>query len=483
MGNSRNNAFLNETVTFIQNAIPGFEAGIYRLEVSQALTEASGEDESGAPTGGEQIDDGDLKTQFDFAVSGDRFVLAKPDQDVLSVFPADNSSGSYETVFPHVVFPQPTLPWMRAPTVKHPEPDAQGDIPTWLWVLLLDDGDVASNNGLKLDPETGVIGDFFPASINPDSTLPGSGVSYFSGGGDESDLEPGQEMDTPVQYIDVPRSLFDEVAPTIDDLRLMAHVREVNLTKKPTIAGVSDRGVPTGRFSIAFGNRLPQSGGNTRCYLVSLEAMEPYLPGGDGGSSKSVRLAVLKNWRFRATGTPATFVDTLEALNNGTEDVAGHKRTVLQLEYGGDNAVLKSGLGMGYVPLNTIMRTGEKTVSWYRGPLPPYEIQPEGEAGSLPSADAGLAVDPTTGAFDMSYAAAWTIGRMVALQDQSFSVPFYVWKKDLHNALTTAVSGRILGERLESFGFQLRSPTDNGEAAASQFEDLLHILVHSLKQE
>ncbi len=483
MANPRSNALLNETVTFIQNAIPGFEAGIYRLEVTQTLTEAPSEDENGEPAGGGQIDDGDLKARFDFAVIGDRFSLARPDQDVFSVFPADNSSGNYETVFPHAVFPKPTLPWMRAPTVKHPEPDTQGDVPTWLWILLLDDGDVAANKDLKLDPDTGVIADFFPASVQPGGKLPDGCISYFSDADKKTILEPGQTMETPVQYIDVPRPLFDALAPSIDDLRLMAHVREVSLVQKPTIAGVSDQGVPTGRFSIVFGNRLPQSGGNTRCYLVSLEAMEPYLPGGDGQSSKSVRLAVLKTWRFRATGSPATFVDTLEALNAGTENAEGHKRTVLQLGYDGSNSVVKSGLEMGYVPLNTVMRTGENTISWYRGPLAPYPVEAGDVSGNLPSADAGLVFDPTTGVFDMSYGAAWTIGRMVALQDQSFSVPLYVWKKDLHNSVTTSVCNRILGERLDRSGLQLKTRDGRGETPASPLEDVLHVVIHSLKQE
>ncbi|KEP70000.1 hypothetical protein DL1_21100 [Thioclava dalianensis] len=434
---------LDMDVTFIQNDIPGFEAGIYRLSLSQELS-----DDTGAT-----INDAPIELTYDFAVSGDRFAFAQPDQSVFAVFPPDNSSGEYDAVFPHAVFPQSNLPWLRSPTKTHAEPDALGDIPTWLWVMLLDEGDVAES--AALEPKAGVIGDLFPQSVYDKSTL-GTGESYFSDGGDLSDLEPGQTMESAIQYIDVPLSLFWELAPTLPDLALMAHVREVSLIEKPTIAKISDQGVALGKFSIAFGNRLPQNSANSRCYLVSLEGLEDYLPTSeDGGAPTShqdgaqlLRLAVLRHWRFRSTGQPAGFVNALLDLNAGTQNASGEKRTVLQLPYEGSNPTLKAGFEMGYVPLDTQMRTGEKTLSWYRGPLAPYATQVAPPDLPLSSADAGLIFDPTSGMFDMSYASAWTIGRLIALQDQSFSVPLYVWKRDIHHQLLASVSGDILAAHL-----------------------------------
>lgn len=436
------NPMLDTVVTFIQNDIPGFEAGLYRLSIGQELTSAEGT----------VVNDAPIALTYDFAVSGDRFAFAQPDQTVFAVFPPDNSSGQYDTVFPHAVFPLTNLPWLRSPTLDHPEPNAAGDLPSWLWVLLLDDRDAAATPGLVLDPKTGVIGDLFPSKVYASSSL-GDGVSYFSGGGDESDLEPGQTMQSPIQFIDLPPALFDALAPSVDDLRVMAHVRQVSLTQKPTMAGISDKGIPTGGFSIVFGNRLPQQDANTRCYLVSLEAMEQYLPGSGGsGAAGWLRLAVLRSWRFRTTGQPAGFVDALMELNAGTENQAGEKRTVLQLPYAGSNPVLQAGFEMGYVPLDTVLRTGEKTLSWYRGPLAPYAAVASPPDLPLTSADAGLSFDPTTGMFDMSFAAAWTIGRQIALQDQSFSVPLYVWKRDLHHRLLASVSGGILAKQLGNLG-------------------------------
>lgn len=471
---------LNEVVTFIQNDVPGFEAGTYRLQLAQTLIDSA--------DGGGTINQDPIALSYDFAVSGDRFAFAQPDSAVFAVFPPDTASGAWDTVFPHAVFPLSNLPWIRSPTRTHPEPDAVGDLPTWLYVLLLDDEDAGAGN-FSLDPATGVIGDLFPASVYPQSSL-GAGVSYFSDGGDASALEPGQAMDSPIAYLDVPLSLFWQVAPTIADLALMAHVREVSFVQKPTIPSVTDVGQPIGTFSIVFGNRLPQDGVNTRCYLVSLEALADYLPTAqDGGApqqgqdgSQLLRLAVLRSWRFRSTGQPASFVDSLLALNDGTQS-DGKKRTVLQRAYAGANPALQAGFEMGYVPLNTVMRTGEDTLSWYRGPLAPYANAVVAPALPVPSPDAALIFDPTTGLIDMSYGAAWTIGRLVALQDQSFSVPLYGWKQRIHRGLLASVSGGILAQRLATLSTTALPPQVSariGQGDLASFGNAQHLVLHAL---
>jgi hypothetical protein len=50
--------------------------------------------------------------------------------------------------------------------------------------------------------------------------------------------------------------------------------------------------------------------------------------------------------------------------------------------------------------------------------------------------------------FDASLAAAWTIGRLVALQDQSYASALYTWKKGLTRAVVNAVEDEIVNEAL-----------------------------------
>lgn len=55
--------------------------------------------------------------------------------------------------------------------------------------------------------------------------------------------------------------------------------------------------------------------------------------------------------------------------------------------------------------------------------------------------------DPTTGMLDVSYAAAWTLGRQLALQDSAFSTALYNWKRGLQQSVVDAVESQILQEQ------------------------------------
>ncbi|MEM6270486.1 MAG: hypothetical protein AAF998_13670 [Bacteroidota bacterium] len=456
--NDNEKYLLNEQVSFIQHFLPGLDAGGYQLNVGQTLTESNDD-----PISGE-----DYQASYTFAVKGDRFAFSKPADTVNSVFPADKASGEFTNVLPHVVFTQKTFPWIRYPTNElpyappNPGTDTDADVPTWLWVMVLDEDDVAAmaaeDLALDLQPATQKVADLFPPAALPSGVTSslGDNYSYFQGATDTKGLEPGETLDDAVQTLDVPLKLIWELAPTIADLRQMAHGREVSLINQNTVAQAADPGEPTGTFSIVFSNRLPANQKKSFAFLISLEELEDFLPDQTGGGApagnnydgdKFLRLAVFKAWSFFSTGQPATFVHKLLELNGrppGDTDPA--PITNLRLPYGGDNEVVAGALNMGYVPLNEKLRTAGQTVSWYRGPLVPYNIGESWLQVPLSSPDAATIFDPTTGMLDCSYAAAWTIGRMIALQDTSFSVPYYNWKKDQEQQVMRSVEDDLLDE-------------------------------------
>ena len=86
-------------------------------------------------------------------------------------------------------------------------------------------------------------------------------------------------------------------------------------------------------------------------------------------------------------------------------------------------------LAMGSVPLPHAMRQGNKTVSWYRGPLVPGKNTTTEVSLPIRAADELIYYDDAYGMFDVSYAAAWELGRLLALQSKSFSVSLYHWKR------------------------------------------------------
>lgn len=466
-GNEQN--LLNQQVSFVQHYLTGLDAGGYKLQMQQKVLDSAGKQISGET----------YESSYKFAVTADRFAISQPANVIYTVFPADNASGEFANVLPHVVFSLKTFPWVRYPTSTlpyappAPGTDTDGDVPTWLWVMLLDEDDVAdcekSGLTLGLKPATCKVADLFPPAAlsgGQSSTL-ANNYSYFTGAAGIEGLEPGENLDDAITTIDVPLALFWKIAPTVADLKQMAHGRVVSLINQPTVATTSAPGEPTGTFSIVFGNRLPSNEKKTVAFLVSLEKLEPFLPdaatGGAPSSNtfdgqRSLRLAVLNTWTFFTNGQPAHFVDQLLRLNGRVIDDPGKPaqpaaNTNLRVTYAGTNRMLQGAFNMGYVPLNETLRTSGKTVSWYRGPLTPYAVGKTRINPPLVSPDAATLFDPSTGMFDTSYAAAWTIGRMIALQDSNFSSAYYNWKRGVHRELLMSLENHMLEQ---SFGASLK---------------------------
>jgi hypothetical protein len=444
-----------EDVTFTQYQLPGLPAGVYELDVSVHVNASDGSAVSDQP----------MANSYRFAVIGDRFSLGSPAGAISALYPADNATGKFDATFPHVVLTKPGLPWIRYPTLKRPAPDNKHPgVPTWLAVLVLDDTDVDPAKPFDLVPAVARTGDLFPVARWSDSKLRPDTYSYFARPGDapssdpaEDDLEPGQALTDPITVIDLPLTLFAAIAPTVADLELTAHVRTVSLMNKPTAAGTAVPGEPTGTFSVVMSNRLPQAQLKSRAYLVSLEGLEPLLPTDDSGQiakadmSRNIRLAVLAHWTFFSAGSPAAFDDLLHRLNGRQHaDDPPAEVTSVRLHHDKATGVVATALAKGYVPLDHDLRAGGQTVSWYRGPLsatpapaqtPPAQTPP---ALPIPSPDAVVAFDPTTGMLDVSLAAAWTLGRLMALDDTTFSTALYNWKQGRKREAVTKAELRLI---------------------------------------
>jgi len=95
------------------------------------------------------------------------------------------------------------------------------------------------------------------------------------------------------------------------------------------------------------------------------------------------------------------------------------------------NEPVQIALQQGYVPLPHRLRNGGQTVSWYRGPLVPVSIDPEIRDLIYRCADEALQFDPEVGLFNVSYAAAWQLGRLLALQAPAFATALFSWKDGL----------------------------------------------------
>ena len=500
--------------SFIQHSLPGLDPGRYRITIQQTLATPEGTD----------ITAGGLPPLTrTFGVAGPRFALSQ--NAVHSVFPPANSVGEFSDSFAHVVLESEKLPWLRSPygPLDEPPPGVRSytndkgvevsydeDRPAWLGVLLVSPSDLDQQDPSRLVVQ-GTVLDLIPGSLTSATAsgtpvaggLPANAYSVFSyllepayaeDAAKPVDPGVGQATTDAVRYLDVPWALFNAIAPSLDDLKMMAHVRAVRMDSKPMTP--HETVDPERRYALVIGNRLPESlpaappgngqepqpaAGANVAFLVSFESLEYALRGHAAGSYYDaqiatradgvVRLVVLYEWRFTSqSDTSFEFETLLKSLNgrDGSADNAAADLADPMLRMpsppvfaGGDErqAIVQQMLESGYTPHRHVTRVASAaspepvaTVSWYRGPLIPFDafvpavafVSTSGPDAGEPlifAADQLLRFDPNAGMYDVSYAAAWQLGQLLALDDKEFSVALSRWK---HQA---ALQLRSIGER------------------------------------
>ncbi len=169
-------------------------------------------------------------------VTAPRFVL--PASELLSTFPPNRAEGAFSTRLPQVVLKRRTLPWERkvdgAPRADTP----------WLALIV-----VAEGEGEVLSDVP--VADAFTRGVT---------------------LHGRRDADR-TTALRVPKSVVDKVFPCADELHLLTHVREVDVTDTELGLGDDD-----GWMAVVIANRLPQPGGKYHACLVSLEGQLGVLP-------------------------------------------------------------------------------------------------------------------------------------------------------------------------------------------------------------
>ena len=476
-------------IEFLQRHLPKVKAGLYRFGVTQTVTVpwAETEHEFKDDDTHDKILEADAENKLgkriqqtfaserSFSIRGERTVLNP--QEVLSVFPPSGSSGDHSNVLPHVILRRSTLPWERAN--KEHEP--------WLAVLLFDEDEAPP-------PQTVTLAELY------------SGIHL--------DREPEEHVDEKVTVIDVQTDLLKRIVPIGKELALLAHVRQWK--------GEGGDDVGSER-SVVIANRLPGRGLTSVAHLVSMEGR--YESGLFQWSGKATeRLVSLKNWRFhcldeksfmitesvlkklkekrvpegalrrllnkeivreKAFLSQPQVVDALRTKPDAKADLlhaARYKKLgfkSLLLELNRDQlrlpqvkpAIEAPGSGEVYrrrsfVPLPHYLRNGEKTVSWYHGPLISGHNK-KAEIG-LParSADELVLLNEANGMYDVSYAAAWKIGRLLMLQSKKASVALYHWKR------AHAANSKNLRNQIDHLPFAAMNAPEIPETVRTWLEDL-----------
>lgn len=328
----------------------------------------------------------DFSKDLTFHVAGSQYTLNPA--DIVAVFPPPGSLGNYHHAVPNVVLKRSTLPWERE--------IADNDTNPWLALLLINESDESGNYEEKV--------------IN---------LSEF-----DSTLEPGQTVNDKITVIDVDKSLLETIMPKRADLQWLAHVK----------SGLKNNS-PLEEYAVILGNRMPKKGTTSTVFLVSLENRFKADGEFDHHDTKHViggkiRLVTLKKWQFSTVDPQFDFVGVLTELSKYTIGGTARKLTSTQIA---DPTRINNYLATGHVPLEHQMRNGDRTMSWYHGPLVPGDMKVLGTILDNNSfhctSDSLVIFDTRTKLFNTAYAAAWELGRNIAFGDKEFAVKFYEYKR------------------------------------------------------
>jgi hypothetical protein len=400
--------------------------------------------------------------------------------DLISMFPPPFSLGEFSNVLPHVVLSRTTLPWERSLDL----PITTND-PPWLGVILLDESDPppAAQEMTLLDllPTTESTG---PAPDGQSGKLPPG--TYFppfpyKPGTQYPDLDFGEAWTDSCMTVDIPATLFNKIMPTGDDLGWLAQVREIELFNKSEtyLRQVRQAPPPTGdlnpigQVAEVIGNRFALPGKRSVAHLVCLEGFGPVLPSETeksnlpAGTAK-VRLVSLKSWSFSTVSQEYTFAGLLLKVNKPSGNFT---QATLQAPFqatgkAGDAAVANA-YKMGLAAFDHTTRLGDKTVSWFHGPFVPYDLKTTVPfPGNV--ADQFTRYNPDSGMFDVSYSAAWQLGRLLGLQSSSYSSALYNWKRASTQAVIRSVEQQFLNLPYGDMVTLLKQSLSHYSAAPSQ---------------
>lgn len=396
------------SISFVQYLLPALGSGDFSLTATQVVS-VLGQGET-------------LQAKQSFFVKGLRYQLG--DSGVDSVFPPPGSQGEFGNVLPHVVLTDPTLPWQRSPAAQ---PARQGaPVPSWLGLLLFDEEDPPPQ------PQARTIADL----VSDDHVFVPPRAAEF-----------GEKATDPVTVIDVPAGLYARITPSLADLNWLAHTRQV----QPAAKAIADDAASPSELAVVAGSRLPADGRVSTVFLVSLEGFGPYLPDENGvapgalpTAATAVRLVVLRSWAFSAIQLKQSFQGMLQALDTSPSSL---QHPVVSPPSGAVDPVVQQAFGMGYTALDHGLRDGSATVSWYRGPLLPLGVTVPATAPAQAS-DELLRYDPDNGMFDVSYAAAWELGRLLALRDRAYATALFRWKLTVTQQAAATLKDQILDQML-----------------------------------
>ncbi|GGX74390.1 hypothetical protein [Streptomyces hiroshimensis] len=380
--------------------------GLYRLMLEHEL--------SGDKVGSDKLP----PVQQEFEIRTPQFTIDA--SFVHALHPAPAAVGAFDRLLPHITLDRLILPWER---ILKPD---WTERPPWLALLLFAEEELPGDPKAQGRTDTRTVQQFLDTT-DSDVLLP------------RIDLDdvPSELWDSTCTTIDVPAAVFKDLVPRRADLPFLCHVRKVRPWQPPEAAAASGETLEIGDYSVVVANRFPRTAGRYAAHLVSLEGFGDHLAG-QQPARPVVRMVSLWAWSFEARPDPTGHFDAL--IRHMAEDPAGLGLRLRPRQPAGARTAATDRLDLGYAPVDYVLPSGEHTFGWYRGPFTPV-VAPAvpRPAEGYRQADEALVYLTDTGVFDVSYAAAFTLGRSLALSDDTLAASLSAFRSRARH-----VAGRAL---------------------------------------
>jgi hypothetical protein len=416
-----------------------------------------------------------------FNIEGPRFRIDA--SDVAGMFPPRNGHGGFNTTLPHIALYKRTLPWERELDPdenlwKGQTPPAWNDNVPWVALLLFEENECTIK-------QTVALSDALPKEV----------VTQLA-------AAPGTQVDT----VSASNTLVQSIMPSLEELSLLVHDRQVNIDDKELNAAGDN-----GWFSVAMSNRVPEEGKKYVACLVSLEERWDVVP--QQPPTEPQRLPVIgqANHPFREidaspraeilppqsagiTRLPVSDFPITSAVPSqsllqptkgsiistygGLQVVGDPGRIIFQFQttfillfswkfecttagtfeelmqgldvqmFGNPNTQDKPALtDTGHLQMKVSDRAGETEATFYRGPLVPFQLTRD-PLGPYHSADQCRRGSIETGGEDISYAAAFECARLLAAADGRLAQELMRWRRESYKVSLHADSLNLAAKAL-----------------------------------
>ncbi|KAF5590106.1 uncharacterized protein FSUBG_10944 [Fusarium subglutinans] len=345
-----------------------------------------------------------------------------PAGSIHSIYPGEGESVPSK-VLPQITLSDPHIPWELSPDDNQAiaNQHLDGSLIPWVALLVFEEKEIETFPTIEARPEPSSTLSLrlskkqlqeLKTSSDP---VPSPIQVPLSSQGLDTDANDGANL------IFVNSSAFrayfskqmgdTEHEPAIARYSYLSHIRRSRSTKP--------RDSTTDTFSIVLGHRSGpleiESPTTAYAHLVSLMGVSKLsMP----GESVLTGLVSLYSWSFKWTkGNDGE-------IKNVIEQASKNVRPLARILEPSTDQWLRRRLEAGYTMAKHRTQTGEQTAALFRGPLIPQ--RPRGD--ELDSAEAsghgsGLQIiDKTTGIIDITYSAAWSLGRSLAIENSSFTM-------------------------------------------------------------